>query len=188
MAKAVKYPVPKNEAEAVRLLGELEKRKLELDEQQVALNQAVNDLVTEANRKAEAVSQEFADRFNALKTYATKHKSELTDEGKRRSVSFATGMLGWRSTPAGISVPRSAKDITLLIERILAARKPKFLRRKWELNVEAMEANPAEAAAIEGIKQRAASETFFVKFTDGAEIKQKIKLKTPSDKDLKGVD
>lgn len=188
MAKAVKHPVPKDEAEAARLMGELEELKLKLDAQQVSLNQAVNDLVTKANRDAEVISEAFAARFAALKAYATKHKVALTEEGKRRSVTWATGTLGWRNTPAGISVPRSAKDIGVVIARILALRKPKFLRRKWELNIEAMEANPDEAVAIEGIKRRDASETFFIKFADGDEIKQKIKLKTPSDKDLKDVD
>ncbi|MFN3187953.1 MAG: host-nuclease inhibitor Gam family protein [Candidatus Paceibacteria bacterium] len=186
--KVAKYPIPKNEAEAARLLGELEKLKLELDAKQVALNQAVNDLVTKANQEAEAVSEEFAEKFNSLKTYATKHKQELTDQGKRRSASWATGTLGWRSTPSGISVPRSTKDIAILVERILTLRRPKFLRRKWELNVEAMEASPEEAVAIEGIKRRAPTESFYVKFTDGDEIRQKIKLKTPSDKDLKEIE
>lgn len=187
MAKAVKYPVPKNETEAARLLGELEKLKLKLDEQQVALNQAVNDLVAEANKNAEAVSEEFAGKFNALKTFATKNKKQLTDEGKKRSVSWATGILGWRTSPAGISLPRSAKDIAHLIERLRFGRKTKFLRRKWELNVEAMEANPEEATAIVGITRRSSRESFYIKFTDDAEIKQKIKLKTPSNKDMKDV-
>lgn len=182
MAKAAKHPVPTNEAEAARLLSELEQLKLTLDVQQVELNQAVNDLVGRANRKAEVVSQEFAEKFAALKAYATKNKSVLTRAGKRRSIAWATGTLGWRSNPAGISVPRSSKDIALLIERILAVRKPKFLRRKWELNVEAMEASPEEATAIEGVKQRVASESFFVKFAFGGEISQKIRLKTPSER------
>lgn len=188
MAKVVKHPIPRNETEAVRLLGELEELKLQLDEKQVSLNQAVNSLVVAANREAEGVSEAFAAKLAALKTYATAHKETLTNNGKQRSVSWVTGTLGWRSIPAGISVPRSAKDIALLIARILAARKSKFLRRKWELNVEAMEASPEEAAAIEGVKRRAATETFFVKFADGDEIQQKIRLKTPSDKDLKEVD
>jgi len=185
MAKTAKCPVPKNENEAARLLGELEKLKLQLDEQQIELNQAVNDLVTTANKNAEAVSGEFASKFNALKTFATKHKKELTEEGKRRSVSWATGTLGWRTAPAGISVPRSVKDIARVIDRILAVGKQKFLRPKWELNIEAMEANPEEATAIQGISKRPARESFYINFSDGAEIKQKIKLKTPSNKDMK---
>ena len=185
MARKPKYPTPTNEADAAKLLGELEKLKLELDKQQVELNQAVNALVVKANKKAEETSNEFAERFTTLKEYARKNKDQLTDRGKKRSVTWATGILGWRDTPVGISVPRNAKEVTLLIQRLLAARKPKFLRRKWELNVEAMEANPEEATAIEGIKVRPSSEIIYVKFADGNEIKQKIKLKTPSAPDAK---
>jgi phage host-nuclease inhibitor protein Gam len=187
VAKATKHPIPKDETEAARLLNELEQLKLALDTSQTVLNQAVNNLVDIANREAEPMAEAFADRFTALKTYANKHKDELTDEGKRRSISWVTGTLGWRTTPAGISVPRNAQDIARLIARILAIRKAKFLRRKWELNVEAMEANPEEATAIEGINRRAASESFFIRFNDGTEVKQKIKLKAPSDKDLKNL-
>ncbi len=96
--------------------------------------------------------------------------------------------MGWRTTPVGISIPRNVKEVALLIERILAIKKTKFLRRKWELNVEAMESNPDEAAAIEGINIRAVSETIYIKFVSGDEIKQKIKLRTPSVSDLKETD
>ena len=180
MAKKPKQPTLTTEPEAAALLGELEKLKLKLDELQVELNLAINALVVVANLKAELVSEEFAEKFTTLKEYARVNKGILTDQGKQRSITWATGTLGWRTTPVGISVPRNTKDVTLLIERILAIRKPKFLRRKWELNIEAMEANLSEATAIEGINTRAASEIIFIKFADGAEIKQKIKLKTPS--------
>lgn len=185
MAKKPKYPTLTNEADAAKLLGELEKLKLELEKQQVELNQAVNELVVKANKRSEAVSEEFAEKFNVLKDYAKKNKDKLTEHGKQRSVTWATGTLGWRSTPIGISVPRNAKEVVLLIERILAIKKPTYLRRKWELNIEAMEANPEEATAIEGINTRPASEIIYIKFADGYEIKQKIKLKTPSTTDLK---
>lgn len=188
MAKKPKYPAVTSEADAAVLLGELQALKLKLDEQQVELNQAVNKLVVAANQKAEIVSKEFGEKFDILKAYAKTHKDELTEQGKHRSITWATGTLGWRSTPAGISVPRNAKEVALLIQRILAVRKPKFLRRKWELNIEAMEASSAEATAIEGINPRPASEIIYIKFADGDEIKQKIKLKTPSATDLKEID
>lgn len=180
MAKKPKYPPVTNEAQAVALLGELEKIKLDLDQQQNELNQKVNLLVNDANQKAEAVSQAFAEKFDVLKKYAKENKHILTNNGKQRSITWATGTLGWRDSPAGISVPRSSKDVALLIQRILAIKKPEFLRQKWELNVEAMEAKPEEATAIEGINERKASEIIYIKFADGNEIKQKIKLKTPS--------
>lgn len=180
MAKKPNYPTPTNESEAAKLLGELQKLKLALDKQQVELNQEVHKLVTAANEKAETTSDEFAEKFNVLKEYARKNKDQLTEQGKKRSVTWATGTLGWRNIPRGISVPRSAKEIALLIERIIAAKKPKFLRRKFELSVEAMESHIAEATAIEGIKVRAASEVIYIQFAVGNAIEQKIKLKTPS--------
>jgi phage host-nuclease inhibitor protein Gam len=188
MANEVKCPIPKNEVEAARLLSKLEKLKLILDGEQVELDKAIHDLIKKANRKTESVSSEFAEMYGALKSYATKNKDELTEGGKRRSITWVTGTVGWRNTPEGISVPRDTKEKERLIARIIAIRKAKFLRRKWELNIEAMEANPEEATAIEGINRRAASESFFIKFSDGAELKQKIKLRTPSDKDLKALD
>ncbi|MBY0538026.1 host-nuclease inhibitor Gam family protein [Patescibacteria group bacterium] len=184
VAKKHTFPIPTNDAEAAQLLGELEKLKLKLEQQQVELNQAINVLVVVADQKAAKVSDEFAEKFTILKEYARTHKTTLTDNGKQRSVTWATGTLGWRNTPAGISVPRSAKEVVTLIERLITLRKLKFLRRKWELNVEAMEASPDEATAIEGISKRAASETIYIQFAKGDEIKQKIKLKTPSVQDI----
>ncbi len=188
MAKKPKHSAITNETDAAKVLGELENLKLQLEHQQNELNQAVNKLVVEANEKAKIVSDEFAEKFNTLKEYARINKVTLTQNGTVRSVTWATGTLGWRNTPVGISIPRSSKEVALLIEQILAIKKPKFLRRKWELNVEAMETNPTEAAAIEGISIRAASETIFIKFAQGDEIKQKIKLKTPSISDLKDIE
>ncbi|MES2966339.1 MAG: host-nuclease inhibitor Gam family protein [Patescibacteria group bacterium] len=184
MAKKPTYPAITTEIEASKILGELENLKLKLEHQQVELNQSVNKLVIEANKQAEIVTGEFAEKFNALKDYARKNKQQLTQQGTVRSVTWATGTLGWRNTPAGISIPRSSKDVALIIERLLAAKKMKFLRRKWELNIEAMETSPTEAAAIDGINIRAASETIYIKFRNGDEIKQKIKLKTPSTTDV----
>ena len=188
MAKKPKYPPITTEAEAAALLGDLGKIKLKLDKQQNELNKAVQDLVVAANKRAEVVSEEFAGKFTILKKYANDNKNTLTEQGKQRSITWATGTLGWRNTPAGISVPKSSQDVALLIQRILASRKPKFLRRKWELNVEVMEAYPEEATAIEGINKRASSEIIFIKLKDGIEIKQKIKLKTPSTPEAKETD
>lgn len=177
MAKKEKSSSLINEAAAAQLLGELEKLKLKLDEQQIELNQAVNQLVVNATIKATIVSDEFAVKFNSLKEYARLNKATLTDQGKQRSVTWATGTLGWRNTPVGISVPRNAKEVALLIERLLAARKPKFLRRKWELNIEAMEASPDEATAIEGITKRASSETIFKNLLGVMKSNKKLNLK-----------
>ena len=122
MANEPKYPPVTTEAEAAALLGELGKIKLELDKQQNQLNKAVQDLVVAANKKAEVVSEEFAEKFTILKKYAKENKDTLTEKGKQRSITWATGTLGWRNTTAGISVPRNAKDVALLIQRILKLR------------------------------------------------------------------
>ncbi len=86
MAKKPKHPPVTNETEAVKLLGELENLKLQLEQQQTELNQAVNKLVVEANEKAEIVSDEFAEKFNTLKEYARENKAELTQKGTLRSI------------------------------------------------------------------------------------------------------
>lgn len=185
MATKPKYPIPTTEAEAAALLGELGDLELEIDEIQHELDQNVQKLITESQARADKLSAIFAEKFNALKAYAKGAKNDLTDNGKRRSIKWGTGELGWRSKPAGISTS-GKKEV--IIARILAlAKKSKdlmrFLRIKYELNLEAMEAEPEAASAIDGISIRQKSEIIYIRTPKGnSDITSTLKLQSPTRK------
>lgn len=185
MPSKPKYPIPTTEAQAAALLGELGDLELEIAEIQHELDQNVQELITRAQAQANELSTMFAEKFNALKAYAKVAKIELTDNGKRRSVKWGTGELGWRTKPAGISTS-GKKEV--IVARILAlAKKSKdlmrFLRIKYELNLEAMEAEPEAASAIDGISIRQKSEVIYIRTPKGkSDITSTLKLQSPTRK------
>jgi phage host-nuclease inhibitor protein Gam len=106
------------------------------------------------------LKDEIEARAKGLETWAAAHRSELTRDGRQKTARFAAGEVSWRNRPARVTL-RNIKD---LIPRIVGlGLADLFIRTKYEINKEAMLANPEMASSIEGVSIGSGGEDFVVK-------------------------
>lgn len=152
MARKVKAPatavtVPQSReqaAEFLRLIGEAQRVR-----QRIAadLNDALERLKAETERRARPVADEIAALAQGLETWAAANRDALTEGGKRKTAMLATGELRWRMTPPAVSL----KGVKAVIAALRAAGLKRFLREKVEIDKEAILKEPKAVAAIAGI-------------------------------------
>jgi phage host-nuclease inhibitor protein Gam len=94
-----------------------------------------------------------------LRVWAEANRLRLTGN-KTKTIRLTTGALGWRARPPAVTVARGAKDA--VIAALEAAGLGRFLRRKVDLDKEAMLKEPEAVAAIEGVAIGSAGEEFVV--------------------------
>ncbi len=137
------------------------KRTEQVNEYITAIADATNEsqkLVSRANEKLSVIQLELAAALApleeqveqhsvALFTYFEKNKGELTDDGKRQSVSFGTGVLGQRWNPPKTKL----KNEQAVLKYIVDHRLTEFYEEKNILRRDALLANQAKATSIPGV-------------------------------------
>lgn len=152
-------PVPANEAAArkvakriVELLAEIGKVDADHDARNVALKAAHGD-------KVGPLHDELAASVRVFEEFA-KRDAETLFPGDKRSADWPEAVFGYRTHPAAIEIAKDA-DEDAIVAALLKGRKIKFLRRKTELNREALLDDPDGAKSIAGI-EIVQGESFFV--------------------------
>lgn len=94
-----------------------------------------------------------------LRIWAEANRARLTQDGKTKTVKLTTGTVAWRNLPPKVVVARGQKEA--VIAALAAAGLEGFLRRKVDINKEAiLEAPFAAAAAAPGLEVASGGEEF----------------------------
>ena len=139
-------PVPQTREEAVRLLGEIGEIKQELLVLTLTLNDRIEALKTEAERRAEPAEEKLEQKLDALHAYCEANRNELLP-GQTKTAVFSTGTVSWRTTPPSVNISNT-KDV---LKRIKRLKLFKFVRTVEEINKEAMLIDKAAANSIQGV-------------------------------------
>lgn len=146
--KKPSFPLPTSEAEVNEYITALA-------EEQAAMNKAVARANERMQTIKAALAAELVEHETVIERYSTalfayfeQHRNELTDDGRRQSCVFATGILGQRWTP-----PRTQIKDEAAVERyVVAHRMAEFYEEKTVLRRDAMLANRPLASTIPGVK------------------------------------
>lgn len=120
-------------------LGKLERRRADK-----AAKPQAKIAALQAKHEQEAASDcaEIAELEAQIADYATRHRAELTDNGKSKTAAVGTGCIKWRKQPAKVEITGNIAAILSVLKR---RRLSRFIRVKEELDKTAL---LKEAAAI----------------------------------------
>lgn len=125
---------------------------------QLAMDEEIAAIKEETAKRVAPKLAEMERLRAGVQTWADANRETLTRGGRVKTVQLATGKLEWRHRPPSVRV--SAPEAVL--ELVQKMQLEKFLRRKVELDREAMKAAPEEARAIPGVTIGSAGEDFVV--------------------------
>ncbi len=150
---AVEFPIPQTNEDVrnyIARIGSAQRNRKRLQDE---LDEQITKLKEQYQKKLDPIDEGIQELARGVQTYCEANRSRLTNDGRRKSHKFATGVVQWRMTPPRVSLRKIEDVIKGIRERKLGGR---FIRMKAEVNKEGMLRSPELAKTIPGvsIKQR----------------------------------
>jgi phage host-nuclease inhibitor protein Gam len=155
-AETATPPLNRGDAEAyLERIGSIQ-REIQLNK--TALAEAIANVTAEIEASSAKLDEEHDRLFRGLQLWAEANRHALTDGGKTKTVRLGNGTIAWRLAPPSVRIKAPEMALAFLIEN----EREDFLRRKIEINREAMLANPDLASETPGVLIKSAGESFVV--------------------------
>ncbi|ELS4260422.1 host-nuclease inhibitor Gam family protein [Salmonella enterica] len=153
-AAAVAVPQSRDAViDCIRKVGDIQRVILR---RETELNDALAELTNKAAPVIEDLKKELTRLQEGVQVWCEANRSDLTKDGKVKTVNLTTGEIRWRNRPPSVSV-RKPEDV---IETLRRLGLDKFLREKVEVNKDAILAAPKEVEGIAGINIKSGIEDF----------------------------
>jgi phage host-nuclease inhibitor protein Gam len=149
---------PKHRDEAEAYLEQIGMIQREIQLNRMALAEAVANVTAEMEASSAKLTEEHDRLFRGLQLWADANRHALTDGGKTKTVRMNNGTIAWRQAPPSVRIKAPDMALAFLIEN----EREDFLRRKIEINREAMLANPDLASETPGVLIKSAGEAFVI--------------------------
>jgi phage host-nuclease inhibitor protein Gam len=149
---------PKNRDEAESYLARIGEIQRDAALNKAVLAEAIARVTAEMEEASAKLTEEHDRLFRGLQLWAEANRHALTDGGKTKTVRLGNGTIAWRLAPPSVRIKAPEMALAFLIEN----QRDEFLRRKIEINREAMLANPDLASETPGVMIRSAGEAFVV--------------------------
>lgn len=146
-AKRPVVSVPQGLEEATDFIRRVGEAQRAISKIQIRLNNQVKKLTTEVAPEIKQYEESIDQLVEGLFVFAEARRDQLTDSGKRKTVSLPTGEFGWRLTPPSVSL-RSIKEVVTALKGLGLTQ---FIRIKEEPDKEAMLKEPALAKTVKGV-------------------------------------
>ena len=140
------------------LTREVKRLSAEMGDKKAELEQEYRDLAAPHEAEIQALTA-------SVQAFCEANRSELTQQGKTKTVDFVTGLVKWRVSPPSVKLTGTAAILAYMKEKTALAR---FIRVKEEINREAI-LNEAELFAdgqVPGVRISSGVEDFVVEPTD----------------------
>ena len=131
-------------AEFVRQIGDNQRV---LDRIQTRMNNQIEKIKAQAMKDSLRYQKLIDHLFERIFIFAQSHRDELTEKGKKKTVSLPSGDILWRMTPPAVSL----RNVKQIIELCKSHEFRRFIRKKEEVNREAMLREPEKAKKIKGV-------------------------------------
>lgn len=146
-AQATPVKVPQTREEAAEFIAVIGRHQRERQRIEARLNDDIEAMKAQAERRAKFHGDSILVLAQGLEVWAAANRAALTEGGKRKTAELSTGELRWRMTPPSVAI-KSAKAV---IGALMTHGLDRFLRRKIEIDKEAILKEPAAVAGIAGI-------------------------------------
>lgn len=151
MRKSVKKKksshVPQTQEEATEMLGQIGTLQKQTKRVSDRADERIRLIRADAVREITPALEQIAELFRGLKAFAEAHRDELTQGGKKKTVTLPTGKLSWRTTPPKLEI----KDEDGLLAYLEAAGLSEYYRTKLEVDKDALKKNAEEASSFPGV-------------------------------------
>lgn len=155
-ALAVIAPATADQADQmIRRMGDLARDKLII---QAALDEKIASLRASAEAEAAPLAAEIGNLHASVQAWAEANREELTRGGRVKTHRMPSGEVSWRNLPPSVRITSPAAVLVLLETMGL----DRFLRRKVEIDRDAMKAEPDVARGVPGVSIGSAGEEFIV--------------------------
>lgn len=149
--------VPRTREQAEALLEQIGIAQRQVARIEADMNDRLTLIKTACEQDAAPHNAEIKANFQALHAWAEAHRDELCPKGK--TARLASGELSWRQRPPSVRVTGKDKVIDAL-QRLGLAR---FLRRKTDIDKDAILADPKAAQGVRGLTVITGVEDFVAK-------------------------
>jgi phage host-nuclease inhibitor protein Gam len=146
-AKASTARVPQNRDEvvaAIAAIGENQRARQRIETQ---MNDEIAAIKSRYELQAEPLNLLIAQHQEGVQIWCEANRDALTQGGKVKTATFASGEVRWRITPPSVTVRKAEAVLTYLLKAGLK----RFVRTKEEVNKDALLLEPKVAATIPGI-------------------------------------
>lgn len=156
--RGIVLPVPQSRDQAadfVKQIGDADRevRRIEHD-----LNDRLAAAKAEAQKAAAPHQSKIRMLTEGLKTWCEANRDALTDGGKVKNADLGTGKVLWRHAPPRVTL----SGVEAIVEALGRLGLEKFLRRKVEVDKEAMLRDVDTARLVPGVTIGSAGEDFAV--------------------------
>lgn len=166
--KAPALPVvpPANQAQAADMVARMGAIGRDVVVLNAALDEEIAVIKASVKQQAQPLLAELEALRAGLQVWAEANRAQLTRDGRTKTVKLTTGELQWRHRPASVRI--SGEDA--LLELLEKSGPELFLRRKVEIDREAMLAHPEAARTLPGVIIASAGEEFIVTPDEANEV------------------
>jgi phage host-nuclease inhibitor protein Gam len=157
--------VPQNREEviqAIAVIGTSQRYKTRIE---ADMNDAIAKIKERYELEAEPHNRVIAEMREGVQIWCEANRDALTEGGKVKTASFASGEVRWRVTPPSVKI----RSIETVLAALYVRGLGRFIRVKEEPNKEAMLAEPAAVANIPGITITQSEEFVIVPFETSLE-------------------
>lgn len=146
--KAAPIAIPRDQAEAEKLLADIGRLQRQVGRVEHDMNDALAAVKDKFEKAAQPLNEQIETKFQALHIWAEAHRDELL-KGKAKTARLATGELQWRMTPPAVKIPRKITEAVIANLKTLGLGD--LVRTKEEINKEAILADPKRVDGVRGI-------------------------------------
>jgi Mu-like prophage host-nuclease inhibitor protein Gam len=155
-AAAVYVPQSKEDVTCdIRKIGDLQR---ELARVETAMNDEIGEITDRYAPQMDVLKKDLEVLQKGVQGWCEANRDELTNNGKTKTANLVTGEVQWRNRPPSVSI-RGADSV---LETLLRLGLERFIRRKEEINKEAILNEPAAVAGVAGITVKSGIEDFAI--------------------------
>jgi phage host-nuclease inhibitor protein Gam len=145
--KATDVRVPQNRDEAAGFVAEIGHCQRARSIIETGMNARIAEIKADSETRARRLAAEIEELSRGLEIWAAANREALTDGGKSKTATLASGEIKWRMTPPAVNL-RGVADI---LKELFAKGLDQFIRTKHEIDKEAILRAPEEVADVPGI-------------------------------------
>lgn len=161
--KAASIRVPQTREEAAQFVHDIGCKQRMLKRIETKMGDEIAAATQAAEYEASPHQAALKNLTEGLRIWADANRAELTNDGRRKSVNLGTGVISWRDNPPSVNFVKGWK-VAQVVDLLKRIRLGKYIRRKEEVDKEAILAAPAKDVEKmrEGVVVKSAGEVFSV--------------------------
>lgn len=139
----------------IKKIGDIQR---ELTRIETDANDQIAVIMNQNTPKIEALRAELDVLQKGVQTWCKANRADITKDGKTKTANLITGEVAWRTKPDSVSI----KGVELVLETLKKLKLDRFIRRKEEVNKDAVLADKKAVENIKGISIVSGKETFSI--------------------------